>query len=100
MVTALLLLFSFTLGLTVGLQINAIQKRISLTVDRLNNRLDSIERTKKSGVVRPGLSTSMPVAEPSDDSRKSAVVRPRPQPTDQDDKNLALSSVRNRVNNG
>lgn len=96
MVTALLLLFSFALGITIGLQLAFKFKAIAEDIKALAKQ----QTKKNSGVVRPGLSTSMPVADPSDDSRKSAVVRPRPQPTDQDEKNLALSSVRNRVNRG
>lgn len=96
MVTALLLLCSFALGITIGLQFAFKLKAIADDIIALAKK----QSKKNSGVVRPGLSTSMPVAEPSDDSRKSAVVRPRPQPTDQDEKNMALSSVRNRVSRG
>lgn len=97
MVTALLLLCSFALGITIGLQFAFKFQAIAEDIKTLAKK----QSKKNSGVVRPGLGTSMPVAEPSDDSRKSAVVRPRPlRDTQDEDKKAALSSVRNRVNNG
>lgn len=98
MMAALLLLASFTLGLTVGLQITAIKNNIGKAIEALTN-LQNRAIKKNTGVVRPGITTSMPAVDAPDNS-KSAVVRPRPPRTDSDDTNMAIAAVRNRVNHG
>ena len=93
MMLALALIISFAAGLTCGLQI----KRIA---DGLYTAIQSLQHTtraKNTGVVRPGLNLQ-PQALP-DDSRRSAVVRPRPPKPPTDDTDQALASVRNRTAN-
>ena len=94
---ALLLLFSFTCGVVVGL---ATAHRITTAIAEVEARLKKLSYEKRSGVVRPPLA-GMPNKgdEIVNTLRKSSVVRPRPPQTADDDKKLALSSVRNRANN-
>lgn len=88
------LLASFTLGLSVGLQIKRIVDGLYTTIRDLQHT----QHKKNSGVVRPGIGASMPAsADASGSSSKSAVVRPRPPKSDNDDTIATLNTVRSRV---
>lgn len=88
----LLLILTATSLLTCGFVLGAHWAYLVRKVDELYTTLRSAEHEKNSGVVRPKLFTPVPTAE-----RKSSVVRPRPPKTDQDETNVALNAVRNRV---
>jgi hypothetical protein len=92
MMSALALLISFALGLSIGLQI----KRIA---DGLYTALQAVQKThrqKNSGVVRPGLNEG--IIPTPDAEHRSAVVRPRiPKEADPNETEAALNSVRNRT---
>lgn len=91
------MLFSFTCGAVVGL---AIAHRITAAVADIMVQLKKLGHEKKSGVVRPPLAGAPQRGDEIIDTlRKSSVVRPRPPRTDDDDRKLALNSVRNRASN-
>lgn len=88
--TLLLLAFSFTIGLSIGIQIKHIVDGIHVAIDAVAT-ISKANQPKRSGVVRPGLESAVP-------HNKSAVVRPRlPTDTVDEGKELVLQNVRNRV---
>lgn len=90
---ALLLLISFAVGLTIGLQIHHIISGLRAAIGAVHKA----ERKVNTGVVRPGLN-ARPNLE-AETASKSAVVRPKVPVPDPDETNQALESVRNRTAN-
>lgn len=86
------LLISLGFGFLGGVYYN----RIHTLLKELHERLDT-DKKKNTGVVRPG--TVMPSGTSDSSAKNSAVVRPRPQPSelDLDGTNDALSSARSRA---
>lgn len=93
MMLALALIISFAAGLTCGLQIKRIADGLNVALQKVQH----VQRVKNSGVVRPNLNLQPDIT--PDESRRSAVVRPRPPKPETDDTDQALASVRNRTAN-
>ena len=87
------LLISLGTGFLLGAHYGALRRKVDGLYETLRN-----ERKVNTGVVRPG--AVMPSGASNSSARTSAVVRPRPQPSelDLDGTNDALSSARNRAN--